>query len=52
VLCLLSLLHWAHRFRHTLNILLRLKRLSVPIGLLCYGAAMAGSVWAAFVLFQ
>jgi fumarate reductase subunit D len=52
VLCVLSLLHWAHRFRHALNILLRLKRLSVPIGLLCYGAAMAGSVWAAFVLFQ
>jgi len=51
-LCLLSLLHWAHRFRHTLNILLRLKRLSVPIGLLCYGAAIAGTVWAALVLFQ
>ena len=52
VLCLLSLLHWAQRFRHTLNILLRLKGLGVPIGLLCYGAAIAGTVWAAFVLFQ
>ena len=52
VLCLLSLLHWAHRFRHTLNILLRLKSLNVPIGILCYGAAITGSVWAAFVLFQ
>ena len=52
LLCLLSLLHWAHRFRHTLNILLRLKGLRVPIGLLCYGAAIAGTVWAAFVLFQ
>ena len=52
VLCVLSLLHWAHRFRHTLNMLLRLDRLRTPIGLLCYGAAIAGSVWAAIVLFQ
>jgi fumarate reductase subunit D len=52
VLCVLSLLHWAHRFRHTLNLLLRLKRLRTPIGLLCYGGAIAGSVWAAVVLFQ
>jgi len=52
VLCLLSLLHWAHRFRHTLNILFRVKRFSVPIGFLCYGAAAGGSIWATLVLFQ
>jgi len=51
LLCVLSLLHWAHRFRHTLNILLRLKWLSGPINLLCYGGAIAGSIWAAFALF-
>lgn len=51
LLCVLSLLHWAHRFRHTLNILLRLKRLSGPISLLCYGGAIAGSIWAAVALF-
>ena len=52
LLCVLSLLHWAHRFRHTVNILLRLKRLRSPIGLLCYGGAIAGSVLAAVVIFQ
>ncbi|MFC5995715.1 fumarate reductase subunit FrdD [Pseudonocardia hispaniensis] len=50
-LCVLSLLHWAHRFRYTLSDGLRLRRLSVPINLLCYGAAVAGSVWAVIVLF-
>ncbi|WP_211223922.1 fumarate reductase subunit FrdD [Pseudonocardia asaccharolytica] len=50
-LCMLALLHWAHRFRYTLYDGLRLKRLSVPINLLCYGGALAGSVWAAIVLF-
>jgi fumarate reductase subunit D len=52
LLCVLSLLHWAHRFRYTLNILLRLKRLRGPVGLLCYGGVVACSVWAAVVLFQ
>lgn len=51
VLCVLSLLHWAHRFRYTLYDGLQLKRLSNPINLLCYGAAVAGSLWAAVVLF-
>ena len=51
-LCALSLLHWAHRFRHTLSDLLRLKRLRTPVSLLSYGAAVAGSVWAVIVLFQ
>jgi fumarate reductase subunit D len=51
VLCVLSLLHWAHRFRFTLFDGLQLKRLSKPITLLCYGGAVAGSLWAAVVLF-
>jgi fumarate reductase subunit D len=50
-LCVLALLHWAHRFRYTLYDGLQLKRWSVPISALCYGGAIAGSVWAAFVLF-
>ena len=51
VVCVLSFLHWAHRFRYTLYDGLQLKRLSRPINFLCYGAALAGSVWAAVVLF-
>jgi succinate dehydrogenase subunit D len=50
-LCVLALLHWAHRFRYTLFDGLQLKRWAVPISLLCYGGAAAGSLWAAFVLF-
>jgi fumarate reductase subunit D len=50
-LCVLALLHWAHRFRYTLYDGLQLKRWSVLISALCYGGAIAGSVWAAFVLF-
>jgi fumarate reductase subunit D len=49
-LCVLSLLHWAHRFRYTLFDGLQLTRLRTPINLACYAAAGAGSVWAAIVL--
>ena len=51
VLCVLSLLHWAHRFRYTLFDGLQLTRLRTPINLACYGAAVAGSLWATAVLF-
>ncbi|MHA6794106.1 fumarate reductase subunit FrdD [Pseudonocardia bannensis] len=51
VLCMLSLLHWAHRFRYTLHDGLQLKQLNKLINLLCYGGVVAGSSWAAFVLF-
>lgn len=51
VLCVLSLLHWAHRFRYTVFDGLQLTRMRKPINLLCYGAAIAGSLWAAVVLF-
>jgi fumarate reductase subunit D len=50
VLCVLSLLHWAQRFRYTLSEGLRLPRLRTPINVLCYAVAAAGSVWAAVVL--
>ncbi len=49
-LCVLALLHWAHRFRYTLFDGLQLDRLRMPINVLCYAAALAGSVWAAYVL--
>jgi fumarate reductase subunit D len=50
-LCVLALMHWAHRFRYTLYDGLQLKRWGVVISLLCYGGAIAGSAWAAVVLF-
>jgi fumarate reductase subunit D len=50
-LCVLALLHWAHRFRYTLFDGLQLKRLRTPVNVLCYAAALAGTVWAAIVLF-
>jgi len=46
----LALFHWAHRFRYTLYDGLKLKRLSKPIVVACYGGALAGTVWAVYVL--
>ena len=51
-LCSLSLFHWAHRFRHTLYDGLQIKHLNELIALLTYGAAVAGSVSAAYMLWQ
>jgi fumarate reductase subunit D len=50
-LCVLALLHWAHRFRYTLFDGLQLDRFRGAINVLCYAAALAGSAWAALVLF-
>jgi fumarate reductase subunit D len=50
VLCVLALLHWAHRFRYALAEGLQLRRLRGLITVLCYGAAIGGSAWAAVVL--
>jgi len=50
VLCVLSLLHWAQRFRYTLFDGLQLKRMRTPVTVLCYGAVAAASIWAGFVL--
>lgn len=48
----LSLLHWAHRFRFTLYDGLQLKHLESLIVVFCYGGAIIGSVFTAFVLWQ
>jgi fumarate reductase subunit D len=51
-LCVLSLFHWAHRFRHTLYDGLQIKHLNELIALLSYGAAIAGSALAVYVLWM
>jgi len=51
-LCALSLFHWAHRFRHTLYDGLQIKHLNEVIALFSYGGAVAGSVVAAYLLWQ
>jgi len=50
VVFVLALCHWAHRFRYTLYDGLKLKHLSKLIVVVCYGGALAGSVFAAYVL--
>jgi fumarate reductase subunit D len=51
-LCALSLFHWAHRFRHTLYDGLQIKHLNELIAVISYGAAVVGSVAAAYLLWQ
>jgi len=51
-LCTLSLFHWAHRFRHTLYDGLQIKHLNEMVAVLSYGAALAGSGLAAYLLWQ
>ena len=48
----LPLFHWAHRFRYTLYDGLQLKHLTALIAVLCYGAALVGSVLTALVLWR
>ncbi len=50
-LCALALVHAAHRFRYTLYDGLQIKHLNELVNILCYGGALAGSVWAIFLLF-
>jgi len=52
LLCMLSLFHWAHRFRYTLYDGLQIKHLNELINPLCYGAAIIGSMLAAYLLGQ
>jgi len=52
VLCVLSLFHWAHRFRHTLYDGLQIKHLEEVIATICYGGAIIGSGVAAYLLWQ
>ena len=51
VLISLPLFHWAHRFRFTL-VDLGLKPLGGVIAIGSYGAAMAGTVWCGWILWN
>ena len=51
-LCVLSLFHWAHRFRHTLYDGLQIKHLNEVIAIGSYGVALFGSVAAMYLLWQ
>lgn len=50
--CTLALVHSAHRLRYTLYDGLQVKHLNELIALGCYGGAIAGSLWAAYLLWQ
>ena len=50
VFCVLSLFHAAHRFRYTLYDGLQIKHLNELINSLCYGGAIAGAIWAGYLL--
>ena len=46
----LAFMHWANRFRHTLVDMGMARSLFVPVSVLCYLAALAGTGWAAVVV--
>ena len=48
----LPLFHWAHRFRYTLYDALQLTHLTTLIALVCYGAALLGTIVAAYLLWS
>ena len=50
--CMLSLFHWAHRFRYALYDGLQIKRRRNVVAMLCYGGAVAGTVITAGLLWQ
>ena len=52
IFCSLPLFHWAHRFRFTLYDGLQIKHLNEMVAALSYGAALAGSGLAAYLLWQ
>jgi fumarate reductase subunit D len=51
-LIVLSLFHWAHRFRHTLYDGLQIKHLEGVIVTVSYGGAIFGSAAAVYLLWQ
>ena len=51
-LSMLSLFHWAHRFRYTLYDGLQIKHLNEVIAALTYGVAVVGSVVAGYLLWR
>jgi fumarate reductase subunit D len=48
--CVLSLFHWAHRFRYTLCDGLQIKHLNEVVNLFCYGGAVVGSAVALYAI--
>lgn len=52
VLCVLSLFHFAHRFRHTVKDGFQIKALDGVVAFVSYAAAVVGSVIAAYLLWQ
>jgi len=52
VICWLSLLHWAHRFRYTLYDGLQIKHLNEVITVFCYGGALLGTGAAGYLLWN
>jgi fumarate reductase subunit D len=46
----LTFFHWAHRFRHVL-IDVGMRRYGVPLAIVCYLAALGGTIWAGIVAF-
>jgi fumarate reductase subunit D len=50
VVCALALVHWAHRFRYTLDDGLQLQRYDGLIAAACYGGALVGWAFAGYVL--
>lgn len=52
ILCFLPLFHWAHRFRFTLYDGLQIKHLNELINFFCYGGAIAGTIFAGYLLWK
>ncbi len=51
-LCVLSLFHWAHRFRHTLYDGLQIKHLNEAIAIGSYGVALIGCAVTVYLAWQ
>lgn len=51
-MCMLSLFHWAHRFKYTLYDGLQVKHLNELINTFCYGGAVVGTVVAGYLIFR
>ena len=49
---MVSLFHWAHRFKYTLYDGLQVKHLNELINTFCYGGAIVGSIIAAWILWR
>lgn len=49
--CMVSLFHWAHRFKYTLYDGLQVKHLNEMLNTFCYGGAVLGTIIAGWVLY-